>query len=161
RRRSSYAARTGRRSWRCSGAATGSRPGCSPRSAPSTTPRPPRVSCWRASPLPAERRAIHTMPTPVTAIDPLIQWRREFPTTETPLHFISHSLGAMPRGVEAALMEYARLWKARGIRAWEDGWFELPTRVGDILAKIVNAPTGSVSMYENVTIAEAVALSAI
>ena len=95
------------------------------------------------------------------APDALLEWRREFPTTEATLHFISHSLGAMPRGVEAALAEYARLWRTRGIRAWEEGWFELPTRAGDILATILNAPPGSISMCENVTTAEAVALSAV
>lgn len=95
------------------------------------------------------------------APDALLEWRREFPTTEATLHFISHSLGAMPRGVEAALAEYARLWRTRGIRAWEEGWFELPTRAGDILGTVLNAPPGSISMCENVTTAEAVALSAV
>ena len=101
------------------------------------------------------------MPKVTAAADPLIEWRREFPTAESTLHFISHSLGAMPRSVEGALMNYARIWKTRGIRAWEDEWFELPTRVGDVLAGILGAPAGSVSMCENVTTAQAVALSAI
>lgn len=93
--------------------------------------------------------------------DPLIDWRREFPTAESTLHFISHSLGAMPRTVDAALAHYAQTWKTRGIRAWEEEWFRLPTEVGDILASILNAPAGSVSMFENETMAQAVALSAI
>ncbi|MGH3054601.1 MAG: aminotransferase class V-fold PLP-dependent enzyme, partial [Gaiellaceae bacterium] len=46
-----------------------------------------------------------------------------------------------------------------GIRAWESEWFELPTRAGDLLAGILNAAPGSVSMHENVAIAQAVALS--
>ena len=57
---------------------------------------------------------------PAAALDPLLEWRPEFPTTEATLHFISHSLGAMPRGVESALEQYAEAWKARGIRAWEE-----------------------------------------
>ncbi len=93
--------------------------------------------------------------------DPLRRWRGEFPTLETSLHFISHSLGAMPRGVEDALAHYARMWQTRGIRAWEEEWFELPTRVGDLLGRILNAPAGSISMCENVTLAQAVALSAV
>jgi kynureninase len=100
-------------------------------------------------------------PAAVTAPDPLLAWRAEFPTLETTLHFISHSLGAMPRGVEAALAEYARTWAARGIRAWEERWFALPTEVGDLLGQILNAEPGSISMHENVTLAQAVALSAI
>ncbi len=96
-----------------------------------------------------------------SAHDPLIDWRREFPTAESTLHFISHSLGAMPRTVDAALAHYAQTWKTRGIRAWEEEWFQLPTEVGDVLASILNAAAGSVSMFENETMAQAVALSAI
>jgi len=53
----------------------------------------------------------------------------EFPTVEATLHFISHSLGAMPRGAEESLRRYADTWKARSIRAWEEQWFELPARL--------------------------------
>jgi kynureninase len=93
--------------------------------------------------------------------DPLLEWRREFPTLEHTLHFISHSLGAMPRGVEDALAGYARLWRERGIRAWEEQWFALPTEIGNVLAKILDADPGTVSMHENDTIAHAIALSAV
>ena len=99
-------------------------------------------------------------PTPGTE-DRLLEWRREFPTAESTLHFISHSLGAMPRGVEAALALYAQQWKTRGIRAWEDGWFALPTEVGNLLGGILNAESDTISMTENVTLAQAVALSAV
>lgn len=98
---------------------------------------------------------------PHVAVDRLLEWRREFPTLEHTLHFISHSLGAMPRGVEDALARYARTWRERGIRAWEEDWFELPTRVGNVLAGIVNAAPGTIAMFENVTSAQAVALSAV
>jgi kynureninase len=93
--------------------------------------------------------------------DPLLEWRAEFPTVESTLHFISHSLGAMPRGVEEALRRYAHVWKARGIRAWEEEWFALPVQVGDVLGGILGAEPGSVSMHENVTLAQAIALSAV
>lgn len=93
--------------------------------------------------------------------DRLVEWRSEFPTVESTLYFVSHSLGAMPRGVEEALRRYAQAWKTRGIRAWEEGWFELPTQIGDVLGGILNAEPGSVSLCENVTSAQAVALSAV
>jgi kynureninase len=93
--------------------------------------------------------------------DPLLEWRREFPTVESTLHFVSHSLGAMPRGVEDALARYARQWKTLGIRAWEADWFELPTRAGNLLAGLLNAEQGSISMHENVAVAQSVALSTI
>jgi len=96
-----------------------------------------------------------------TAADPLLAYRAEFPTVETTLHFASHTLGAMPRGVPDALARYADEWRTHGIRAWEAGWFRLPVETGDLLGTIVNAEPGSISMHENVTNAEAVALSAL
>ncbi len=100
-------------------------------------------------------------PQPASVADPLIAWREEFPGLDRVLHFISHSLGAMPRGVGMALERYGSTWRERGIRAWDEEWFELPTRVGDELGALFNAPPGTVSMHENCTTAQAVALSAI
>ena len=93
--------------------------------------------------------------------DRLVEWRSEFPTVESTLYFVSHSLGAMPRGVEEALRSYFQTWKTRGIRAWDEGWFALPTQIGDLVGGIFNAEPGTVSMHENVTSAQAVALSAV
>ena len=101
------------------------------------------------------------MPQTEVQHDPLLDWRAEFPTVESTLHFISHSLGAMPRGVEESLRRYAQTWKSRGIRAWEESWFALPTEVGDVLGAILNAEPGSITMLENCTNAHNVALSAI
>src|SRR6266850_2963753 len=100
-------------------------------------------------------------PQLASSVDPLAAWRDQFPGLDRVLHFISHSLGAMPRGASEALERYARLWRDRGIRAWDEEWFELPTRVGDELGRIFNATPGSVSMHENCTTAQAVALSAV
>ncbi len=91
--------------------------------------------------------------------DRLLGLRDEFPGLDDLLHFISHSLGAMPRGAGDALERYARTWRERGIRAWEEDWFELPTRAGSLIAGLIGAPAGSVSMHENVTTAQAIALS--
>ncbi len=98
--------------------------------------------------------------SPVTH-DPLLEWRSEFPTVDATLHFISHSLGAMPRGVDDALSHYAHMWRERNIRAWHEEWFALPTEAGDLLGLILGAPAGSVTMFENSTSAQNLALSAI
>jgi len=84
---------------------------------------------------------------PTKVEDRLLDWRPEFPTVEATLHFISHSLGAMPRGAEESLRRYADTWKARSIRAWEEQWFELPARLGDTIGKILQAAPGSVSPH--------------
>jgi kynureninase len=98
---------------------------------------------------------------PIATDDRLLGWREEFPTVAQTLHFISHSLGAMPRGAETALIEYARVWRTRSIRAWGEAWFALPTQLGDRVGGIFGAAPGSVSIHQNVTTAQAVALSAI
>lgn len=100
-------------------------------------------------------------PTAAGTDDRLLGWRQEFPTLEHTLHFISHSLGAMPRGAESALVEYAQVWRTRSIRAWDEAWFALPTQLGDLVGSVFGAAPGSVSMHQNVTTAQAVALSAI
>jgi len=89
----------------------------------------------------------------------LLDYRSEFPILEETTYLISHSLGAMPRRAEHGLAEYARTWRERGIRAWGEGWWELPLTVGDQLGRIVGAPAGTTVMHQNVAIAEAVVLS--
>ena len=87
------------------------------------------------------------------------RWRPEFPILGTTTYMISNSLGAMPRGTADNLARYAQTWATRGVRAWEEGWWEMPVTVGDLLAPIIGAPPNTVTMHQNVTIAEAVVLS--
>jgi kynureninase len=89
----------------------------------------------------------------------LADYRAEFPILEHTTYLISHSLGPMPRGAEERLAEYARTWRERGVRAWGEGWWELPTVVGDQVGRIVGAPPGATVMHQNVAVAESVVLS--
>src|ERR1700674_1925549 len=93
--------------------------------------------------------------------DPLLRFRPEFPILARSTYLISNSLGAMPRGAASGLAEYAETWAARGVRAWEDSWWEMSVSVEDEIATILDAPSGSVSMLPNVTIASAVLLSSL
>jgi kynureninase len=65
----------------------------------------------------------------------------------------------MPAAAEQRLLEYARTWKERGIRAWAEGWWEMPMTVGDQIGRIIGAPAGSTVMHQNVAVAEAIVLS--
>ena len=89
----------------------------------------------------------------------LLDYRSEFPILEHTTYLINHSLGAMPAKAEGRVAEYARTWRERGIRAWTEGWWDLPLTVGDQIGRIVGAPAGSTVMHQNVAIAEAVVLS--
>ena len=88
-----------------------------------------------------------------------VDYRSEFPILEHTTYLINHSLGAMPARAEERVAEYARTWRERGIRAWAEGWWEMPLTVGDQIGRIVGAPPGSTVMHQNVAIAEAVVLS--
>jgi kynureninase len=89
----------------------------------------------------------------------LLDYRERFPILAETTYLINHSLGAMPAAAEERLVEYAHAWNTRGVRAWQDGWWELPVTVGDQIARLIGAPPGSVSMHQNVTLAEAAVLS--
>jgi kynureninase len=93
--------------------------------------------------------------------DPLLAWRDEFPILARSTYLVSNSLGAMPRLVPERLAEYTRAWGERGVRAWAEGWWELPVTVGDGIAPLLGAPAGTVAMVPNVTIAHAGILSSL
>jgi kynureninase len=89
----------------------------------------------------------------------LLSWRKEFPILDKTVYLISNSLGAMPRGVNDALKEYADTWATRGVRAWGESWWEMPVRLGDLLGPILGCGPGEISFHQNVTLAEAVLVS--
>ncbi len=91
--------------------------------------------------------------------DPLLRWRAEFPSLDNTVHLISHSLGAMPRRTRDRLNEYADMWSTRSIRAWQEGWWEMPIAVGDLIGKIIGAGPGEVVMQPNVSVCQSIVLS--
>ena len=92
-------------------------------------------------------------------MDDLLHWRQEFPILERATYLISNSLGAMPRAVYDGLRDYADLWNTRGVRAWEEGWWEMAARVGDKIAPLIGAAPGELSLHQNVTLTQAVIAS--
>lgn len=91
--------------------------------------------------------------------DDLLKWRREFPILDKAVYLISHSLGAMPRAAFSRLNDYAETWATRGVRAWAEGWWDLPVTVGDEVARIIGAGPGSVVMHQNVSVCQSLILS--
>ena len=91
--------------------------------------------------------------------DELLKWRSEFPIVDKTVYLISHSLGAMPRSTYDRLHEYAETWATRGVRAWAEGWWNMPLTVGDEVGRIIGADPGSVVMHQNVSICQSLILS--
>ncbi len=91
--------------------------------------------------------------------DDLLRWRAEFPILADTTYMISHSLGAMPLRTRDRLNEFADTWATRGIRAWEEGWWDLPVTVGNLIASLIGAGPGEVVMHQNVSVCQSVILS--
>ncbi len=89
----------------------------------------------------------------------LLHWRKEFPILDRTTYLISNSLGAMPRGVYSTLQAYGDSWAQRGVRAWEEGWWEMAVGVGDKVAPLIGAKAGEISLHQNVTQTQAVIAS--
>ena len=92
--------------------------------------------------------------------DPLLAYRDRFPILSKTNYLISNSLGAVPHAVRDALIGYYEAWADRGVRAWEEGWWELTGAVGDLVAPLIGAGPGEVVFQPNVTIAHAVVFGA-
>jgi kynureninase len=93
--------------------------------------------------------------------DPLLSFRSEFPILETTTYLASNTLGAMPGSVVDRFADYTNTWAQRGVRAWAEGWGELPVSVGNEIAPLIGAGDGEVIMVPNVTLAQSTILSAV
>ncbi len=65
----------------------------------------------------------------------------------------------MPRKTYERLHEYADIWATRGVRAWAEGWWDMPITIGDEIARIIGADPGTVVMHQNVSICQSLVLS--
>lgn len=92
-------------------------------------------------------------------LDSLAAWRAEFPILDTCTYLVSHSLGAMPRRAADYLQQFATEWSSRGVRAWHEGWWEIGRTTGDLLAPVLGARRSTISMHQNVTVAQAIIAS--
>lgn len=89
----------------------------------------------------------------------MLRLREEFPILSTSTYMVSHSLGAMPRGVAASLAEYTNTWATRGVRAWHEGWWDLPVTLGNTLARIIGAGENEIVCHQNVAVCQNIVLS--
>ena len=93
--------------------------------------------------------------------DPLLKLRDRFPILSKSTYLVSNSLGAMPATTADRLAEYAESWNTLGVKAWADRWWQLPIEVGNIVAPLLGAPSGSVAMVPTVSQAQAMIISAL
>lgn len=85
--------------------------------------------------------------------EPLRGERERFAIADEQLLYLDgNSLGRLPRAtVDRVAGVTERQWGDRLIRSWNEGWWELQTRLGDLLAPIVGARPGEVIISESTT----------
>ena len=65
----------------------------------------------------------------------------------------------MPRDTFNLLAEYGEAWATRGVRAWAEGWWDMPVTTGNEVARIIGADPQTVVMHQNVSICQSLILS--
>ncbi len=85
------------------------------------------------------------------AADPLAGEAGAFVVAEPDLLYLDgNSLGRLPRAAMERVDEVVRHeWGERLIRSWNEGWWDAPTRLGDLLAPVVGARPGEVVLSES------------
>jgi kynureninase len=88
------------------------------------------------------------------AQDPLAGLRQQFLLPEGVIYLDGNSLGVLPRSAPARLAEVAgQEWGHGLIRSWNDaGWFDLPRRLGDKVARLVGAAAGEVACTDSTSV---------
>ena len=88
------------------------------------------------------------------ASDPLADFRNRFVITDPDLIYLDgNSLGRLPTRASAQVAEVAQKeWGDRLIRSWNEGWWELQLRLGDLLAPIVGASPGEVIISDSTSV---------
>ena len=91
--------------------------------------------------------------TDLDASDPLARFREEFVhnINEPGLIYLDgNSLGRLPKRSALAAADLINgQWGNRLIRSWNEGWFEIPNRVGDLIGELLGAHVGEVVLADN------------
>ncbi len=93
-------------------------------------------------------------PAALDAADPLARFRELFAPTEPGVTYLDgNSLGRPTKVALERIAYVGETWAQRMIRGWDDGWLDLPLRVGDHLATgLLGAPAGTVLATDSTTV---------
>ena len=92
--------------------------------------------------------------TALDAADPLADFRERFVIDDDLVYLDGNSLGRLPRATSKRIAELVdEQWGRRLIRAWDEGWLELPVHIGDRLgAAALGAAAGQVVVGDSTTV---------
>ena len=88
------------------------------------------------------------------AADPLKSFRSRFTLPDGVIYLDGNSLGPLPKGARARLLEVAeREWGRGLIRSWNDAdWIGAPARVGGKIARLIGATPGEVVVADSTSV---------
>lgn len=88
------------------------------------------------------------------AQDPLKHKRAAFSIPDGIIYLDGNSLGVLPVNVPQRVADVAqRQWGETLIKSWnEHGWFHLPQKIGDRIARLIGAPKGSVIAGDTISV---------
>lgn len=85
--------------------------------------------------------------------DGLAAFATRFEVDDSPMIYLDgNSLGRLPSATPAVVDQEVRsAWGKRLIRSWNEGWWDLATEVGDLVAPLIGASPGEVVVSESTT----------
>lgn len=98
---------------------------------------------------------MHPIPESVSELDrhdPLAPFKARFALPEGMLYLDGNSLGAQPLAARDALAATRDQWRDELIKGWNQGWFDAPERLGDLLAPLIGAGKSEVIVTDNITL---------
>jgi kynureninase len=92
--------------------------------------------------------------TALDAADPFARTRQLFDLPEGLIYLDGNSLGALPRAVKARVADVvATQWGEGLIRSWNThDWIDLPARVGERIARLIGAASGTVMVADSTSV---------
>ncbi|MBT2788226.1 MULTISPECIES: kynureninase [unclassified Halomonas] len=84
--------------------------------------------------------------------DPLAAFKSRFALPEGILYLDGNSLGAQPKAAKQAVDDTLDQWRDELIKGWNQGWFDAPERLGNLLAPVIGAQPGEMSVTDNITL---------
>lgn len=88
------------------------------------------------------------------AADPLALFRDQFYVPEGMIYLDGNSLGALPKSIPERLAQaITQEWGDGLVRSWNTaGWYDMPRRLGDKIARIIGAQPGEVVVADSTSV---------
>jgi len=85
--------------------------------------------------------------------DPLAEFRTHFVLTPNEIYLDGNSLGKLPKAAQKAVQDtVAKQWGERLIRSWNEAWLELPSRLAEKYAKLLQVSKEEVIIGDSTSV---------